>query len=211
MDYFPIAVNLIKMKVLLVGGGEIAYRKILKLYPYSQKIQIIAPKTSKSLNHFILKNQISYISKDYDINDLPGVDLCIAATDSSRVNKQISSDCRKSKIWCNSVSSPEDGQFIFPAFFRSESLTIAVSTDGKSPLLGRMIKDNLEKDYSERFTLALEILGELRETYKSRIPASSRKPFWEEVIGLLLSEKRTPESLKDEIEGLSLKFLSSDL
>ncbi|GMT49560.1 MAG: precorrin-2 dehydrogenase [bacterium] len=211
MNYFPIAVNLSKMTVLVVGGGEVACRKILKLYPYSQKIQVIAPKTSETLNHFILKNQIPYLSKDYDINDLVGVDLCIAATDSSGVNKQISLDCHSHKIWCNSVTSPEDGQFIFPAFFRSESLTIAVSTDGKSPLLGRMIKENLEKEYSERFTSALMILGELRETYKSRIPASSRKLFWEKVIQLLLSEKRTSEGLKDEIERLSLKFLSTDL
>ncbi len=210
MNSFPIAINLAKMNVLLVGGGKVAYRKILKLYSYSQNIQIIAPRIIDPFNHLIQKNQIPFILKDYDINDLVEIDLCIAATDSPEINKQISSDCNKNKIWCNSVTNPKDGHFIFPAFFCSESLTIAVSTDGKSPSLARIIKENLEKQYSEQFTLALNILGELRETYNTRIPASLRKSFWEEASHLILLKIETPDRLKDEIKRLSLKFLSSD-
>ncbi len=211
MNSFPIAINLVKMKVLFVGGGKVAYRKVLKLYPYCQNIQIVAPELFEPLNHFILEKKIAYISKDYNTNDLVGADLCIAATDSLKLNTQISFDCHKSKIWCNSVSTPGEGDFIFPAFFRSESLTIAVSTDGKSPLMARIIKENLEKEYSERFTLALRILEEIRESYNKKIAVSSRKAFWEEAIQTLLSGKETSEHLKDEIERLSLKFLSSDL
>jgi len=158
----PLLFNLKNKKVLVVGGGKVAARRIVTLL--ENGMQVIA--VSSDFSEAIIRtenNQLTLINACYHKEQLADIDLAVAATDNRELNQQIKRDCQSQKIWCNRVDDPEDSDFIFPSVIRRGDLTLSVCTEGASPFLTKRIVDDLADRYDDSYTEKTALLRLLRQ------------------------------------------------
>jgi precorrin-2 dehydrogenase/sirohydrochlorin ferrochelatase len=205
MTGFPVNIYLNKSKVLIVGGGKVAYRKAMVILPFVGGLTIVAPIISSSFDS-INDNKITFIRDEYSPKHLDDIRLCIAATDNLSLNDRIVDDCNKRAILCNSVTNSEYGHIAFPCFFTDSDIVISVSTSGNSPMLAKKLRDKLKEDYSKRYYLINSLLGGLRDEYNNKLPSHSKGAFWSEVVDLALSGDYDLSNFPTYIEELYNKF-----
>lgn len=158
----PLLFNLKNKKVLVVGGGKVAARRVVTLL--ENGMQVIA--VSLDFTEAIIKienDRLTLIDSGYHIDQLTDIDLVVAATDNRDLNGQIKMDCLSRKIWCNRVDDPEDSDFIFPSVIRRGDLTLSVCTEGASPFLTKQIADELADRYDDSYTEKTALLRLLRQ------------------------------------------------
>jgi precorrin-2 dehydrogenase/sirohydrochlorin ferrochelatase len=161
-ERYAISLDLNGKYCLVVGGGQVAERKVHSLLECGARVKVVSPGISPELKDLVAKEAISYRPGRYRVLDLEGVFLVIGATDREKVNRQISDDCLKRNLLVNIVDDPAKGNFYVPATVNRGSLNIAISTGGKSPLLARKIREELEEMYGPQYGEFLDLLGVLR-------------------------------------------------
>lgn len=158
----PLLFNLNHKKVLVVGGGKVAARRIVTLLENGMQVIAVSPDFSEAIirteNH-----QLTLINACYHKEQLVDIDLAVAATDNRELNQQIKMDCQSQKIWCNRVDDPDDSDFIFPSVIRRGDLTLSVCTEGASPFLTKCIVDELADRYDDSYTEKTALLRLLRQ------------------------------------------------
>lgn len=158
----PLLFNLKSKKVLVVGGGKVAARRIVTLLENGMQVIAVSPDFSEAIER-IENNQLTQINAGYHKEQLADIDLAVAATDNRELNQQIKRDCQSQKIWCNRVDDPEDSDFIFPSVIRRGDLTLSVCTEGASPFLTKSIVDELADRYDDSYTEKTALLRLLRQ------------------------------------------------
>ncbi|SHJ66935.1 precorrin-2 dehydrogenase/sirohydrochlorin ferrochelatase family protein [Desulfofundulus thermosubterraneus] len=159
---YPVSLILSRRPCLVVGGGSVAERKVLSLLACGAKVKVVSPTLTQTLREVAEKGEISYRQGEYETADLDGIFLVIAATDRDEVNHRVAVEAMARNMLVNVVDDPPHGNFYVPAVVRRGSLQIAVSTDGKSPLLARKIKEELEERYGPEYGFLVDLLGEIR-------------------------------------------------
>lgn len=145
--YYPIALSTKGLRVLIVGAGEVAERKILTLLKTRIKIKVVAPVATLKIERWVKKSKIDLIKRKVRASDLRGVDIVIAATSSPQVNEKISRWAKQRKILVNVVDQPVFSSFISPAQFRAKKAIVAVYTNGRDPVLSRDLKNFLKRNW----------------------------------------------------------------
>ncbi len=171
MKYYPVFWNIAGKKCVVVGGGEVAERKVKRLLDYGAKVFVISSQLTPELARLNEKNIISHIAKEYSGEQIYGATLVVGATDDEKTNTAIARDARNKGIPVNIVDDPQKCDFILPSLVERGDLTIAIGTGGKSPALARHLREELEAAYGEEYKILLNILGRLRAkmTKKSNI------------------------------------------
>ncbi len=142
--FFPIILSLKDQRILVIGGGKVAGRKIKKMLEANAKIEVVAPCLTSELEALALDGKINWKKRFYQTELLESATIVIAATDDIGLNRKIAAEARQKRILVNTVNQAEDSDFIFPAQIRRGDLLIAVSTSGKQPALAREIREELE-------------------------------------------------------------------
>lgn len=173
--FFPFMADVSGQKLLIVGGGTVAFRKFELFHDFGAAVTVVAPELSPLFRDH--EGEFTYIRDIYRREYLAGAMAAVAASDDRDVNALVAAHCREERILVNSVDDPENCSFIVPAVLRRGDLTVAVSTAGKSPTLAGQIKRELEKTYGEDYARRLDLLGRLRERVKAAVddPAARRK------------------------------------
>ncbi len=164
MGYFPAFIEFENKKILVVGGGYIAYEKLEKLIDFTHNITIIATKLSENVAKIAKEYDIVVIQRPYMVGDIEGFDIVIVATDTIELHKEIYIESRSSRVLVNSVDNTKYCDFIFPSYIKRGDLTIAFSTSGTSPAFAKHIRryfENIIPDGIEEF---LKHMKELRST-----------------------------------------------
>ena len=163
MRYYPIFVDIRDRKVVVVGGGEVAERKVMTLFECGAKIDLIAETLTDKLKRLVEDNVVSYLGREFGEDALEGAALVIAATNDAGLNRVVSNKARERNIFVNTVDQPEDCTFIVPSVVKRGDLLIAISTSGKSPALAKRIRQELEKRFDESYAHLIDIMGRLRK------------------------------------------------
>ena len=163
MQYYPVCLKLIDKKCVVVGGGEVAARKVKRLVECGACVTVVGKTLTPSLETMKRGGKIEHVEADYDKSHLKGAFLVVGATDCAEVNESISLEARKKNILVNIVDDPARCDFILPSLLQRGELSIAVSTGGKSPALARKLREELEVCYGPEYAVLLEIMAELRE------------------------------------------------
>ena len=170
MAYFPLFVDLKNKNVLIIGGGNVAFRKIIKLMPYEPQMIIVSPEICDEIKKLLNNNQnIIYKKKRFSHEDIKDAFIVISATNDSTINCEVSQICKSMNIPINSVDDIENCSFLFPALVKKDSLVIGCSTSGKTPDIAAYVKNTIEKFLPENIGQVVEILGLLREELKNKI------------------------------------------
>ena len=149
LTYFPFAVDLQGQKVLVVGGGKVAERKVFALLKARADVWIVAPQLTGSLQELNASSRVQWQQKDIARTDLQGFRLVIAATNHTGINEDVSRWAKAAGVWINVVDNPGLSDFISPAVFFAEEGIVAVYSDGKDPVLSRDLKNFIERQWHE--------------------------------------------------------------
>jgi precorrin-2 dehydrogenase len=181
---YPLFADIADRAVLVIGGGHVAERKVLGLLESGAQITVVSPELTEKLAELHSDGQIEVCRCDYQKGDLAGAWLVIAATNDEQINRQIFTEANERHIFCNVVDRPELCSFQVPAVVRRGDLQIAVSTSGTSPILAKLIRQQLQKEYGKHYEILPAKLGELRDHYKKKYPdnQSRRAELLEEFI-----------------------------
>jgi len=172
---FPVLLRIAGRKCVVVGGGEVALRKIRSLLQHAASLVVVSPHAISGVLQLHNKGAIEYRQKRYDPADLEGAFLVIAATSQCEVNSAVARDCERLGIPVNVVDDPDNCSFFVPAVLRRGSLSISVSTDGKSPMFSRCMREELEKRYPPEYGDFVDFLGEIRAWVMREIKDPQKK------------------------------------
>jgi precorrin-2 dehydrogenase/sirohydrochlorin ferrochelatase len=190
--------------VLVVGGGSVALRKVAGLLRAGAQVTVVAPRVCRGLIQ--RRAKLTIRRRAYRANDLKDRWLVVAATGDPDVNRKISEDASRARIFCNVVDQPELCTFQVPAVMRRGRLQIGISTEGASPALARRIRRRLEKEYGPRYAQLLEALHVLRRHFQRKYPddpAQRRKlleSFIESSAPALLLKHSAPREFRRKVE-----------
>ena len=162
MKYYPVFLDIADKKCVVVGGGEVAARKVKRLLDCGAKVSVVSPELSLELTALKKDHRISHIPSEYGSKDIEGAVLVIGATDDEKINAAISQDATAKGIPVNIVDDPQKCDFILPSIAERGDLVIAIGTGGKSPALARHLRQDLESRYGVEYEIFLQILGRLR-------------------------------------------------
>lgn len=183
IPYYPAFLDLHSKKCTVVGGGEVALRKVKMLLDCGADVTVISPTFHPRLRELADTKAVHPIERSYRNGDLKGAAIVIAATDSMRTNRKVAEDALKKKALVNVVDDPAPSDFILPSFFRKGGLTVAVSTGGASPALARKIRTNLERTLGEEYATLLSLIGEVRSALKEK-GLKADAETWQEALDL---------------------------
>lgn len=181
--YYPIHLNVFDRKCIVIGGGEVALRKVQILLEYGAEVDVISPELAPELIKLAQENQISTFTREYRNGDLKKAFVVIAATDSDEINRQVAAEARRRSILINVVDDAEYSDFIVPSVMRRGDITITVSTSGRSPALARKLRTQIEQGIGEKYVLLTDLIAEVRgEIIGAGIKVSGDK--WQEALDL---------------------------
>jgi len=204
MDHLPVFINLRQKPCLVVGGGDIALRKVNLLLKAQAKIKCISPEFCSGLIELSRENTLDLIEKRFESTDIDNQSVIIAATDDDKTNAMVSSLAHESGIPINVVDSPDLSSFIMPSIVDRSPIVIAISSAGKAPGLARIIRAKLETIIPSAYGNLAEIAGEYRQKVKQRfVNLKDRRKFWESVFSGVIAEKvfaNQVEEAKADIE-----------
>ncbi len=174
-SFCPLQVDLSDRECLVIGGGKVAGRKVKTLLSYRAKVTVISPAISLDLSGLIEKELIFYQADIYRPVYLKNKFLVICATNKLAVNRNAAKDCMEQGILVNSVSDPGLCSFFLPALYRNGSLTLTVSTAGKSPALASRLRDELAGNLDHSYADFAEFLGHARDLILGKVQDQARR------------------------------------
>jgi len=206
MPYYPVFLDLNGQKVLVVGGGEVAERKVKSLLLYGCEISIISPHLTAYLKELVVKKKIYHIPHESLNAFLDDAFIVIAATDDSTLNSQIASQSKERGILVNVVDEPSNCSFIMPSVIKRGDLQIAISTAGKSPALAKKIRKEMDSMFGQEYASFVELLGLLRSQLLSKQrPSSQNKTMFQQLVDsnlLELIREKNWDSVKSTLVSL---------
>ncbi|MEE9259822.1 MAG: bifunctional precorrin-2 dehydrogenase/sirohydrochlorin ferrochelatase [Candidatus Scalindua sediminis] len=170
--FYPVYLDVKGKRCVIVGGGEVAYRKACSLRDAGADVIVISPDTCPEMSN---DKGLMLINKIYDESCLDGAMLVIAATDDEEVNKKVSSDAGKRNIIINVVDRPELCSFIVPSTVNRGDLCISISTGGASPALARNIRKELEGVFGSEYGVYINLLTRMRDIAMSDIKDDTKR------------------------------------
>ncbi len=147
---------------VVVGGGKVAGRKAADLLEAGAAVTVIAPDPAAEIRRLAEQKLIAGYWREYSRPDLYGAYLAIAATDNEAVNLQVYKDAQALGVLVNVVDRPALCSFTVPASVRRGDLTIAVATNGQSPALSGVLREELESRYGEEYGDLVRLMADLR-------------------------------------------------
>jgi uroporphyrin-III C-methyltransferase/precorrin-2 dehydrogenase/sirohydrochlorin ferrochelatase len=183
MNYFPLFFDLKGQKVLIVGGGEVALRKVSLLERCGALITLVAPQIAPELMERAASGKLKLAIREFIPADLDDARLVIVATSRRAVNRWIAKLSDVRAIPVNVVDDREASRFIVPAIIDRDPVLVAVSTGGTSPVLARRLRERLEAFIPKRIGGLAAWLRDLRKISRQRLRDTvERRRYFEAIV-----------------------------
>ena len=168
MKLYPIMVNMTGKPVVIIGGGEVAARKVLDLIDAGAIVKVISPEFNDEIikNTEKYKDKVVLLKRKYQKNDLEDAFIVFSATNDSDVNAEVFREAEERKILINAVDDPPNCSFYIPSFVRKGDLLFSLSTSGASPAMAARLRREIEKHIPEDIEPVLEKLKNARTLLK---------------------------------------------
>jgi uroporphyrin-III C-methyltransferase/precorrin-2 dehydrogenase/sirohydrochlorin ferrochelatase len=220
MDYLPLFHNLRGRRVLVVGGGEIALRKVRLVQEASALITIVAKDYCPDLLEMAAKdsaagcNGLELITAAYEHRHLlqyPDTVMVIAATNDRDLNRLVSEHAQAANMLSNVVDDPGFSTVIFPSIVDRSPIQVAISSGGDAPVLVRLLRTRFESLLPAGMAKLGALAGSFRERVKAKFASGAdRKAFWEDVFYGPIAEQAYANNLDEAERLLAEKLANTD-
>ncbi len=208
LAYYPVFLNIRGKKCVVVGGGEVALRKVRALLECGADVTVVSPTLEPELTKFVEAKRIRPIYREYKPGDLKGAFIAFAATDVKEINSKVAKNTTERGMLVNVVDSPEESDFIMPSLIRRGDLILAISTSGTSPALAKKIRTRLEQIFGEEYVSLLSVIKEVRKELKQEEVRVSAED-WQEAIDLDLLLGLIKTGKREDARAALLKKLKT--
>ncbi|PSW10495.1 uroporphyrinogen-III C-methyltransferase [Photobacterium sanctipauli] len=183
MEYLPIFADLKRRPCLVVGGGDIAWRKAKMLLSAGADVRVIADELSPDFQYAIETKQVAYIGGEFSPEHLNGIFLAIAATGRKAINALVYQSANQRQVLVNVVDDTQRCSFIIPSIIDRSPIMVAVSSSGRAPVLARLVREQLEALLPQHLGRMAEIAGGFRSRLATKVRSfSARRRFWEQAF-----------------------------
>lgn len=158
---YPINLNIDKMKITIIGGGKVAYRKATNFLNFNKTVTVVSKEFIEEFEE--IKEKIDMIYDKYDKKYIEDSFVVVAATNDKQINHEIGVYCNQKGKLVNVVDDKELSNFTVPSYVKRGELLLSISTGGNSPSLSAKIKRELEEKYDESYGEYIELLGLARK------------------------------------------------
>lgn len=190
MDYLPIFIDLKQKPCWVIGGGDIALRKINLLLKAQASIYCVAIKACDEVLLLAQQGRIKLVEKSFENSDINTAYLVICATNDAPLNALVSTLAKDKNILVNVVDNPKLCSFITPAIVDRDPIVIAVGSMGTSPVLSRLLRAKIESTIPAAYGQLANLAGQFRQKVKDKFNTSQQKrSFWESVFSGTIAEK----------------------
>ena len=208
MDYLPVFLALRGRSCLLVGGGQVAERKLALLLAAGAAVRVVSPEVHADLALRATRGEITLTRRAFVAADVEGMALVIAATDEQAVNEAVAEAAQAAGVPVNVVDRPALGNVVMPSIVDRSPVVIAIGTGGNAPVLARMLRAKLESLIPQAYGELASLLGSLRGRVRDALPdGTARRRFWERTLegpaAELLFAGRRAEALAAIERGLA--------
>ena len=215
--FFPIYLNLKGKRVVVIGGGGVAERKVTSLMETAAAITIVSPDVTSKLLSIIDAQSLDWQKRPYAHGDCRDAALVFSATDDPKVSQAVWDEATQAGVPVNTVDQPALCDFIMPAVVRRGELTVAISTGGTSPALAATLREELSRILGPEYEQLLELLARVRPEIQRRFEDErDRKALHyrildSELMKLLKEEDRdgAERRLKEIIEDFACREKTS--
>lgn len=193
--FYACLLDIGRCRVLVVGGGTVAHRKVEGVLAAGGRPVVVAPQLADGLEMLIREEKLAVHRRVFEPHDVEGYQLVFAATDHAPVNQAVRREAELNGALVNVADDPEGSTFHVPAVLRHDPVLVALSTGGASPLLARRLRERLADTVTPGLGRVARRLEQLRETVRGRWPADGdlRRDFWTRLV--------TPEFVDLAIAG----------
>ena len=153
--YFPMFVDISEIKIIVVGGGNIASRRIAALVMFASDITVIAPEVTNQIKELEASGKVRCICRAYQEGDLADADMVLAATDNRDVNTKVAADCRENesmtgrKIVLNVADDRFQCDFYFPSVIVRDEIVIGINSGGQDPAKVKRVRRRLQDELEQ--------------------------------------------------------------
>lgn len=204
MDYLPLFADLKGRPVLVVGGGDVAARKIELLRRASAQVRVVSRELCPELQALHQEQQIEWLATAFEPAQLDAVFLAIAATDDNLLNRQVYDEANARHRLVNVVDDQPKCSFIFPSIVDRSPLVVAISSSGTAPVLARMLREKLEALLPASLGQMAEVAGGFRDRVKQRFSRmSDRRRFWERAFNGLFASQMSAGNVDEATRTLT--------
>ena len=183
MDFLPIFLNVRSRPCLVVGGGDVATRKVELLLKAQADITVVSPDLCATLAELGRAGKLKHVAESFHEKHIAGQRIVIAATDDEAVNRMVAEAAQQSNIPVNVVDRPELCTFIMPAIIDRSPVVVAVSSGGASPVLARLLRARLESLVPASYGRLATLVRAFRDKVKVRFTrGADRRVFWERAL-----------------------------
>ena len=200
MAYFPMFVDMTERECLIVGGGNVAYRKVMVMLDFGAKVTVVAEDICDELRKLTIddtankENRITFIKRKFEQKDCDGMEMVIAATDDNALNHEIAEYCKAKGIMVNAVDQKADCSFIFPSYIKEKNLVAAFSSSGNSPVLTQYLKGKEQEILTPFLGELNEYMGQIREKVIAEYDTEAeRKRVFKEIMCAAIDNGRIPK------------------
>ncbi len=186
MGYYPLFLEMKGRRCLVVGGGQVAARKVEGLLAAGASVNVVSSDLDPDIDRLKAERRLQHIARQYQSGDLKGYTVVIAATDDAATNERVALDARRSGVFVNVVDQPALCDFIVPSVIRRGDVVLAISTGGLSPALARWLRQELETYVSEDFERLAQLLADVRVELRERGVAVTAEAWQRSIDARLL-------------------------
>lgn len=154
-------------RVVVVGAGRIAARKIEPLLDLGADVHVIAPAAGEEVRAWVAAGRCTLTEREFAPGDLDGAWLALTATDVPEVNAAVFAAGEAARVWVNSADDPANCAFTMMSVVRRSDLVVAVSTGGRSPALATYLRRYLNEEIGPEYEVLLDLLSEAREAWRA--------------------------------------------
>lgn len=178
MQHFPIFLDLADRRIVLAGNGEAALAKLRLLAKTVARLDLFAPNAEPALIAAAVELRATHHPRWPESADLTGAALAYVASDDAATDARLARLARNAGVLVNVVDNLGASDFITPAIVDRDPVTVAIGTEGASPVLARAIKADLEEKLPQGLgTLARA--GKLFRHAAEALPQGrARRDFW---------------------------------
>ena len=168
-DLHGLPVNLLVRgrRVVVVGAGRIAARKIESLLDLGADVAVVAPTVGPEVRAWADAGRCSLAERPFVPGDLDGAWLAYTATDEPAVNAAVHAAGEAARVWVNSADDPANCSFTMMSVVRRADLVVAVGTGGRSPALAAHVRRLLNEELGPEYEVLLDLLSEAREAWRA--------------------------------------------
>jgi uroporphyrin-III C-methyltransferase/precorrin-2 dehydrogenase/sirohydrochlorin ferrochelatase len=183
MQALPIFFNIQNRHCVVIGGGEVATRKVSMLLKANAAITLYSPEICHELQDLADAKKVNFVQANFAPSQLQGACLVIAATDDEAVNVAVSVAAKSLNIPVNVVDAPDLCTFTMGSIIDRSPVVIAISSEGNAPVLARYIRTKIETMLPATYGRIAAIAGEFREQVKEKFATTQlRRRFWEGML-----------------------------